>query len=55
MVELSTEMLADKALELRPYGNIGVAYTYSKLLIGYKYVRCLYEELLGVRLASDMA
>lgn len=38
-VELSPEALADKALELRPYGNIGVAYTYNEPLIGYEYVR----------------
>lgn len=31
--ELSTETLAGKALELRPYGNIGVAYTYNEPLI----------------------
>ncbi len=39
MVELSPEALADKALELRTYGNIGVAYTYNEPLIGYEYVR----------------
>ena len=39
MAEVSPEMLADKALELRPYGNIGVAYTYNEPLIGYEYVR----------------
>lgn len=38
-VELSSEALADKALELRAYGNIGVAYTYNEPLIGYEYVR----------------
>ena len=37
--EVSPEVLADKALELRPYGNIGVAYTYNEPLIGYEYVR----------------
>lgn len=37
--EVSSETLADKALELQPYGNIGVAYTYNEPLIGYKYVR----------------
>ena len=26
-------------MELRPYGNIGVAYTYNEPLIGYEYVR----------------
>ena len=39
MAEVSPEALADKALELRPYGNIGVAYTYNEPLIGYEYVR----------------
>ena len=38
-VELSPEALADKALELRHYGNIGVAYTYNEPLIGYEYVQ----------------
>lgn len=38
-VELSPEALADKALELRLYGNIGVAYTYNEPLIGYEYAR----------------
>ena len=37
--EVSQEALADKALELRPYGNIGVAYTYNEPLIGYEYVQ----------------
>ena len=38
-IELSPEALADRALELRPYGNIGVAYTYNEPLIGYEYIR----------------
>lgn len=38
-LEVSPEALADKALELRPYGNIGVAYTYNEPLVGYEYVR----------------
>ena len=38
-VELSPEALADKALELRRVGNIGVAYTYNEPLISYEYVR----------------
>ena len=38
-LELSPEALADKALALRPYGNIGVAYTYNEPLVGYEYVR----------------
>ena len=37
--EVSPEALADKALELRLYGNIGVAYTYNEPLVGYEYVR----------------
>ena len=39
MAEVAPEALAGKALELRPYGNIGVAYTYNEPLIGYEYVR----------------
>ena len=39
MAEVSPEALADRALELRQYGNIGVAYTYNEPLIGYEYVR----------------
>lgn len=38
-VELSPETLADKALELRPLGNIGVAYTYNEPLVSYEYIR----------------
>ena len=38
-LELSPEALADKALALRPYGNIGAAYTYNEPLVGYEYVR----------------
>ena len=37
--EVSPETLADRALELQPYSNIGVAYTYNEPLIGYEYVR----------------
>ncbi len=32
-------MLAAKALECRPLGNIGVAYTYNEPLVGWEYVR----------------
>ena len=39
MAEVSPDTLASKALELRPYGNIGVAYTYNEPLIGCEYVR----------------
>jgi pyruvate formate lyase activating enzyme len=37
--ELETAEVSPEALELRPYGNIGVAYTYNEPLIGYEYVR----------------
>ena len=37
----SPEQLADKAVELVPQGNIGMAYTYNEPLIGYEYVRDL--------------
>ena len=35
----SPEQLADRAAELVPQGNIGVAYTYNEPLVGYEYVR----------------
>ncbi len=38
-VEVSPEQLADKAMELRLQGNIGVAYTYNEPLVGYEYVQ----------------
>lgn len=37
--DMSPEQLADKAAELLPQGNIGVAYTYNEPLVGYEYVR----------------
>ena len=37
----SPEQLADRAVELVPRGNIGVAYTYNEPLVGYEYVRNL--------------
>ena len=37
-VDLSPEHLANKAAELIPRGNIGVAYTYNEPLVGYEYV-----------------
>jgi len=37
--DVSPEQLADKAAELRPRGNIGVAYTYNEPLVGYEFVR----------------
>ena len=38
-VDVSPEQLADKAAELIPRGNIGVAYTYNEPLVGCEYVR----------------
>ncbi len=38
-VYLSPEDLVSKAVELRPYGNIGIAFTYNEPLVGYEYVR----------------
>ena len=38
-VYVSPERLAEKALELRRQGKIGVAYTYNEPLVGYEYVR----------------
>ena len=40
-VKLSLEQLAERAAELVPQGNIGVAYTYNEPLVGYEYVRDL--------------
>jgi pyruvate formate lyase activating enzyme len=36
--DISPEMLASLALELRERGNIGAAYTYNEPLVGYEYV-----------------
>ena len=38
-LDVSPKQLADKAAELLPQGNIGVAYTYNEPLVGYEYVR----------------
>ena len=38
-VYVSPEQLVEKALELVPQGNIGIAFTYNEPLIGYEYVR----------------
>lgn len=35
-VDVSPEQLANKAAELIPRGNIGVAYTYNEPLVGYE-------------------
>ena len=37
--QFSPKQLVDKAAELVPQGNIGVAYTYNEPLVGYEYVR----------------
>ena len=37
-VELRPEVLADKALKLRSFGNTGVAFTYNEPLVGWEYV-----------------
>lgn len=37
-VYLSPQSLADKALECRDLGNIGVAYTYNEPLVGWEYI-----------------
>jgi pyruvate formate lyase activating enzyme len=36
--DMTPEQLVDKALALRPKGNIGIAYTYNEPLIGYEFV-----------------
>jgi pyruvate formate lyase activating enzyme len=35
----SPEVLVDEAIELKPQGNIGIAFTYNEPLMGYEYVR----------------
>ncbi len=35
---ISPQQLANQALELAKYGNIGVAFTYNEPLVGYEYV-----------------
>ena len=39
MIHLSPGELAEKALEYRSAGNIGVAFTYNEPLVGWEYVR----------------
>ncbi len=39
ILEVSPETLINKALELKPAGNIGLAYTYNEPLVGYEFVR----------------
>lgn len=36
--EVSSEILVQKALELIPQGNIGIAFTYNEPLIGYEFI-----------------
>lgn len=36
---VTPQQLVEKAEELRPYGNIGIAFTYNEPLIGYEFVR----------------
>jgi pyruvate formate lyase activating enzyme len=38
VVKVTPEELVEKALELVPRGNIGIAYTYNEPLIGYEFV-----------------
>lgn len=38
-VYISPEALAKRALEYRPMGNIGAAFTYNEPLVGWEYVR----------------
>lgn len=37
--DYAPEALTQLALQLRPRGNIGVAYTYNEPLVGYEYIR----------------
>jgi pyruvate formate lyase activating enzyme len=36
---VACDVLAEKALELKPQGNIGIAFTYNEPLVGYEFVR----------------
>ena len=38
-LEVTPQQLVEKALQLMPDGNIGIAYTYNEPLIGYEFVR----------------
>ena len=37
-IEIPPDLLIQKALELKPHHNIGIAYTYNEPLISYEYV-----------------
>lgn len=37
--DITPEELVEKALLLKPQGNVGIAYTYNEPLIGYEFVR----------------
>lgn len=36
---ISPQQLVERALELKPYGNIGIAFTYNEPMIGYEFIR----------------
>lgn len=37
--KVTPEQLAEKALELKPYGNIGIAFTYNEPMISWEFIR----------------
>lgn len=37
--QVTPQQLVNKALELVPYGNIGLAFTYNEPMIGYEFIR----------------
>lgn len=37
--EITPEQLIQKAIELKPYGNIGIAFTYNEPMISWPYIR----------------
>lgn len=39
LIDIPPQALAGKALQCRPFGNIGVAFTYNEPLVGWEYVR----------------
>lgn len=56
-VYISPQALCERALQMVPYGNIGVAFTYNEPMIGYEYVRdtarCCREEGLKTAVVTN--
>lgn len=43
--EITPQQLADMAVDLALYGNIGIAFTYNEPLVGYEFVRDTAQEV----------